>query len=137
MKIVVDVNIVLSALIRDSTTREIILKSELEFHFPEPSLHKIRKYKSYIQEKSGLDDWEFAEIMAKLFKYIRLVSEEEIMGKWQEAKEIMESIDPEDVVFIATALSTENSTIWSDDKDFDRQTRIKTIKTKDMAEIFP
>ena len=37
MKVILDVNVILSALIRDSTTRKIILNSEFDFYFPEPS----------------------------------------------------------------------------------------------------
>ena len=82
MKIILDVNVILSALIRDSTTRKIILNSQFDFYFPEPSLHKIRKYKSYILEKSGLTEEEYNKIMATLFKYIKLVPTEEIEKNW-------------------------------------------------------
>ena len=132
MKIILDVNIILSALIRDSTTRKIILNSEFDFYFPEPSLHKIRKYKSYILEKSGLIEEEYNKIMATLFKYIKLVPTKEIDKNWDEAKKIMEHIDKEDVVFIATALSLPDSVIWSDDRHFEKQDKVKVFKTKDM-----
>ena len=69
MKIIVDVNVIPSALIRDSTTRKIILNSEFDLYFPEHSLHKIRKYKSYILEKSGLTEEEYDKIISTLFKY--------------------------------------------------------------------
>ena len=130
MKIVLDVNVILSALIRDSTIRKIILNSQFDLYFPEPSLHKIRKYKSYILEKSGLSEEEYDKIMATLFKYIQLVTTEEIEKNWDEAKKIMEHIDKEDVVFIATALSIENSVIWSDDRHFEKQDRVKIFKSK-------
>ena len=133
MKIVVDVNIILSALIRDSITRKIILNSLFEFYFPEPSLHKIRKYKNYILEKSGLADDGYGKLMETLFKYIRLVPTEEIEKNWDEAKKIMEHIDEEDVVFIATALSLKDSIIWSDDRHFERQDKVKVLKTADMV----
>ena len=132
MKIVLDVNIILSALIRDSITREIILNSLFEFYFPEPSLHKIRMYKNYILEKSGLTDDGYGKLMETLFKYIRLVPTEEIEKNWDEAKKIMEHIDPEDVVFIATALSVADSVIWSDDRHFEKQDKVKVLKTKDI-----
>src|SRR3989338_3173250 len=99
MKVILDVNVILSALIRDSTTRKIILNSQFDFYFPESSLHKIRKYKGYILEKSGLTEEEYDKIMATLFKYIRLVPTEEIEKTWDKAKKIMEHIDPEDIVF--------------------------------------
>ncbi len=133
MKIILDVNAILSALIRDSTTRKIILNSQFEFYFPEPSLEKIRKYKEYILEKSGLTEEEYDKIMATLFKYIKLVPTEEIEKNWDEAKKIMEHIDPEDVVFIATALSISDSVIWSDDGHFEKQDKVKTLKTKEMV----
>ena len=132
MKIILDVNVILSALIRDSTTRKIILNSQFDFYFPEPSLHKIRKYKDYILEKSGLSEEEYDKIMATLFKYIKLVPTEEIEKNWDEAKKIMEHIDPEDVVFIATALSIEDSAIWSDDRHFEKQDKVKVLKTGDI-----
>ena len=132
MKVITDVNVILSALIRDSTTRKIILNSEFDFYFPEPSLHKIRKYKSYILEKSGLIEEEYNKIMATLFKYIKLVPTEEIEKNWDEAKKIMEHIDPEDVVFIATALSIADSVIWSDDRHFEKQDKVKVLKTEDI-----
>ena len=133
MKIILDVNVILSALIRDSTTRKIILNSEFDLYFPESSLHKIRKYKDYILEKSGLTEEEYNKIMATLFKYIKLVSTEEIEKNWHEAKKIMEHIDKEDVVFIATALSIEDSIIWSDDRHFEKQNKVKVFKTKDIV----
>lgn len=132
MKIIVDVNVILSALIRDSTTRKIILNSEFDFYFPEPSLHKIRKYKDYILEKSGLTEEEYNKIMATLFKYIRIAPTEEIEKNWSEAKKIMEHIDPEDVVFIAVALSISDSVIWSDDGHFEKQNKVKVLKTAEI-----
>ena len=53
MMIVIDVNVILSALIKDSTTRAILIKSGQEFCFPEISLQKIRKYQDLILKKSG------------------------------------------------------------------------------------
>ena len=133
MKIILDVNVILSALIRDSTTRKIILNSQFDFYFPEPSLHKIRNYKDYILEKSGLTEEEYNKIMVTLFKYIKLVPTEEIEKNWNEARKIMEHIDKEDVVFIATALSIKDSVIWSDDRHFEKQDKVKVLKTEDMV----
>ena len=135
MKVILDVNIILSALIRDSTTRKIILNSEFDFYFLETSLYKIRKYKNYILEKSGLTEEEYDKILAILFKYIQLVPTEEIEKNWDEAKKIMEHIDKEDVVFIATALSIEDSVIWSDDRHFEKQDKVKVLKTKEIANL--
>ena len=136
MIIIVDVNIILSALIRDSITREIILKSGQDFCFPEPSMHKIRKYKELILRKSGISEPEFSMILNSMFKFIRLIPTEEIFANWDEAKKIMEHIDPEDVTFIAAALSQNNTVIWTDDKHFDKQKRILNLKTIEVITLF-
>ncbi len=136
MIVVIDVNVLLSALIRDSTTREFIVTAGQDFCFPEPSLHKIRKYKELILEKSGLSELEFLVILHTLFRFVRLVPLEEVLRNWDEAKEIMEQIDPEDATFLATALGQTNAVIWSDDKHFEKQNRIITIKTEQMIHLF-
>ncbi|MEK6920414.1 MAG: PIN domain-containing protein [Nanoarchaeota archaeon] len=136
MKIIIDVNILFSALIRDSTTRTILVKSGFDFYFPEPSLHKIRKYKEYILEKTGLDEREYTQLISLLFNYIKLIPTEQIEKHWEEAKQIMAHIDEEDVTFIAAALGTTDSIIWSDDADFDKQQKIAVFKTKDIVLLF-
>ena len=136
MIIIVDVNIILSALIKDSITREIIVKSGQDFCFPEPSLHKIRKYKELILKKSGISEPEFSIILNSIFKFIRLIPTEEILTNWDEAKKIMGHIDPEDVTFIAAALSQNNTVIWTDDKHFDKQKRILNLKTIEVITLF-
>jgi len=136
MIIIIDVNIFLSALIKDSTTREILLTYEQEFCFPEKSLQKIRKYKTLIQQKSGLSDIDFLKLFHSLLRFIKIIPDEELLDYWDEAKQIMEHIDPEDVTFIATALSQEDAIIWSDDRHFEKQDKVITLKTKDLVNLF-
>lgn len=133
---VLDVNIVFSALIRDSITRKIIFTTEQDFCFPEPSLYKIRKYKALLLEKSGLSEEEFLLLLNTLFRFIRLIPTEEIKQHWSRAKEIMEHVDSEDVTFIAAALSQENAFIWSDDRHFEEQEVIPILKTEEMVHLF-
>ena len=136
MIIVVDVNILISALIKDSAIREIIVKSEQDFCFPEPSMQKIRKYKPLIIEKSGMSEESINKVLEILFQFVRIIPVEELKSYWLEAKRIMEHIDPEDVTFIATALSQEEAIIWSDDKHFERQNELLILKTKNMVDLF-
>ena len=44
MILVIDTNILLASLIRDSTIRKIIVESDWEFFYPEVSFHEVRKY---------------------------------------------------------------------------------------------
>ena len=136
MIIITDVNIILSALIKNSSIRKIITTFEQDFCFPEISLHKIRKYKELILEKSGLSEEEFQVLFNKLFTFIRIIPNEELKQYWDEARTIMEHIDPEDVTCIAAALSQGDALIWSEDKHFDHQEEIIVLKTKDIIILF-
>jgi predicted nucleic acid-binding protein len=131
MKLVIDVNVVLSALLKDSTTRKIILETSDDLHFPEASLEKIVKYKDYILEKSGLSAKNFDKLLETLFKYIKLVRTKDFENDWSEAMKIMGHIDQEDAVFIAAALALD-AEIWSDDRHFEKQKTVNVRKTKDM-----
>ena len=135
MNIVVDVNVVLSALIKDAKTREILLTSGFAFYFPESSLHKIRKYKDYIVKKSGLREEDYLLAYGALFQHITLISLEELQKKWEEAKKIMEHIDPEDVNFVAAVLSIDDAVLWSDDTHFERQNTIRVLKMNDILKL--
>jgi predicted nucleic acid-binding protein len=136
MIIIIDVNVFLSALIKDSTTREILSTYEQEFCFPERSLQKIRKYKSLIQEKSGLSDLDFLKLFHSLLKFIRIIPDEKLLDSWDEAMRIMAHIDEEDVAFIAAALSQDSAIIWSNDRHFEKQDEVITLKTKDLVNLF-
>ncbi len=50
--------------------------------------------------------------------------------------EIMGHIDKEDVTFIAAALSQGNAIIWSDDRHFEKQDKVITLKTRDLVNLF-
>ncbi len=132
MIIVVDVNPIISAFLKDSAARKIILTTRHTLYFPEPALAKIEKYKPYIIEKAGFSEKEFEALYLTIFRRMNFVSKEKILSKWRQATKIMEKIDTEDITFVAAALSLQADALWSDDKHFDKQTSIKVLKTEDM-----
>lgn len=136
MILIVDSNILISALIKDSKTREIIVKADQRFLIPEMVIEEVRKYKDLIIEKSGMSDEEYNQLFEKLLNYIELIPTELIEKNLEEALAIMRNIDKKDAAFIAAALSYPDSKIWSDDEHFERQTRIQVFKTKDIALMF-
>ncbi|HLD04497.1 MAG TPA: PIN domain-containing protein [Candidatus Nanoarchaeia archaeon] len=128
---ILDSNILIAALIRDSIVRRIIIQSKLRLFYPEMSLEEIQKHKEYILRKSRCSSESFNIVLETLLKYIEIVPLGIIKPSMGEAERIIGKIDPGDIVFIAAAL-TFQCPIWTDDKDFDQQKTIKTIKTKDM-----
>ena len=127
----------MSALIRKSTIRNIILTSFFEFYFPETAFHKILKYKKYIIEKAKMSDEEFLILIIRLFSRITLISKKNLIEYREQARRIMSLIDDEDTIFIASALYLgSDAVIWTDDADFDKQNQIATWKTYNIIQKF-
>ncbi len=136
MKIIVDTNILLSALIKDSITRNILIESQWQFFYPEMSFHEVRKYKGLVLDKSGMKEEEYILVLNQLFQNIELIPEESIFPFLKEANGIIGKIDVDDVVFLAAALGIPDSLIWSDDSDFNKQNKVRVLKTKDIVKLF-
>jgi predicted nucleic acid-binding protein len=132
MKIVLDTNILISALMRDSTTRRLIVELDEELLYPELGLKEIQKHKDLILQRSGLSENEFNTVLDTLFEYIGLVPNNAIQGYVERAKAFMLPIDEKDVIFLATSMALEDTIIWSDDKHFKQQNKAKVKTTKEM-----
>ncbi|MDI6655108.1 MAG: PIN domain-containing protein [Candidatus Hydrothermarchaeota archaeon] len=132
MNIVLDTNVLISALIKESAKRRLIVELDDALFFPSISFKEVYKHKNLILEKSGLKEHEFEEIFTKLKEYINLISEKELRPNLTKAMAVMEKIDATDVVFIAAALSVPNGVIWSDDKDFKRQNIVPVFNTQEL-----
>jgi predicted nucleic acid-binding protein len=129
--LVIDTNILISALIKDSTSRSILTNLKINFIFPQWGIEEIYLYKYSIMKKAGLTEKEFDILLLRMLKYVRLIPADIFAKFKQEADRIIEKIDKNDSAFIATALAF-NCPIWSEDRHFKRQNKIKVITTKDM-----
>ncbi len=131
MNIVIDTNIVISALIKDKFTRYFITHSKNNFLIPEFELVEIYNHKEEIMYKSNLSEIEFNILLLRLLKYIRIIPTHMLIDKEKQARKIIGHIDDDDVQFIAAALKF-NCPIWSDDKHFKKQNAIEVLTTKQI-----
>ncbi|MBI1820560.1 MAG: PIN domain-containing protein [Nitrospirae bacterium] len=105
MKFVIDTNILISALLKKSVTREILLLDSFEFLLPEFALEEIEVHKDYISRRSGLNREELDVILSILLENIAIIPFSEIKSNLKKADKIMGGIDPLDAPFVALALS--------------------------------
>ncbi len=132
MRLVVDTNIIFSALIRDSLTRHIIFHIEAELLTVGFTYVELQKYKQEIIKKSQSNEEAVEFLLQKIMTKIKRVDDSLINFKFQSAYITMKSIDIKDTPFLAAALATK-SDIWSDDKHFEKQNKVKVWKTKDLV----
>src|SRR3990172_9856332 len=120
MKLVIDSNIIFSALSKNSTTRNIILSDAFDLNAPEYIFSEITKHKELLLRKSRLDERDFDALLLLLQKHIHLDSYEKYDKKMTVAEDILKDIDITDSPFLALALAL-NCSIWSNDGHFKQQ----------------
>lgn len=132
MKFVLDSNIIFSALIKKSKTRDIILSDLFELYAPEYIFNEITKHKELLLKKSKLDRGNFDALLLLLQKHIHLVSKDKYNEKMAIAEDILRNIDITDSPFLALAMALSCS-IWSNDGHFKKQDKVLVYTTKDMT----
>lgn len=135
MKLVVDTNILFKALIKNSKVRALLLNPNHQFYVPEYALEEVQKHLPLLKEKTKLSEAEIKLALSILLTNIRIIPSEDVSAKWNEANQIIGSIDKNDIPFAAASLSLAGDGIWSDDKDFKRQRRIEVFTTKEMIDL--
>ncbi|MFH1224899.1 MAG: PIN domain-containing protein [Candidatus Diapherotrites archaeon] len=131
MLLVVDANIIFSALIKGGATRSTLLLSGIDFFTPEFSIREIKKHLPELQEKAGLSEREISRLLDELLELSEMVVVpfEDFRNREALAKEI--SPDRDDVAYIALALHL-GCTVWSNDAALKRQNRVKIISTGEL-----
>lgn len=135
VRLVIDANIVLSALIKDSATRRILIGSAIEFFAPDYLIEEIEKHILLVSRKNSLSEEENKKILKILCSYITIVGIEFYEENISEALKIMADIDIKDTPYVALALSFDNDGIWSEDKALFKQDKIKIWSTQDIMKI--
>lgn len=132
MRLVIDTNEIISAIIKEGLTREIIVSTNFDLLTPAHTLTEINKYKEEILRKSRLDENDFFILLKDIFSYVRIINPLFYSDRMNEANELIGHIHITDVPFLACALAF-GCPIWSDDKHFKMQNKIEVYPTHKMA----
>ncbi len=134
MKLVIDTNIIISALIREGITRKMLLFPGLKLVTPEITFKEIEHHIELIAAKSKLSKDNVLRILDILKKNIKTIPEPRWWHHYNQAEKIIGEKDPKDVPFIAVALALSVDGIWSNDRDFESQSKFKIWKTAELAQ---
>jgi predicted nucleic acid-binding protein len=115
-KVIVDTNILFSALrSKNSKLRIILEKADLHFYAPNFLMVEIFKHKERILQKSKATEDEVYEALYKMLNKITFVNEETIsLGNFIEAYKLCGDIDEKDTPFVALTLELEGE-LWTKD----------------------
>lgn len=141
MRLVVDTNIIFSALLKkNSRELDIIMRDDVEAFIPKFLMIEIFKHKERIIKISKLSEDDVLESLYLILKYCTILNDKDIPEEiLNQSYQYVKEIDPKDVVFVAAAL-TLDAPLWSGDKKLMNGLKEKNInifvQTKDLIEIF-
>lgn len=129
MILVVDANILFSALIRNSLTAELVFNENLKLYTCEFIIDEFFKYEKEIMKKTHRTREQFIAIMHQLNETITIIPKEEYSHLIAEAEKF--SPDIKDAIYFALALKLK-CRIWSNDKKLKIQDKIKVYSTEEL-----
>ena len=132
MRLVLDTNILIAALIKNSLTRKIFFLSDFEFHLPEYALEEVTRHRAKIARHSHLSYREIDLLLSLLLESVTVVPAQKILPHLKAAEALIGDVDKNDVPFVALALAIENDGIWSNDRAFEHLPGITVWKTSDI-----
>ena len=126
MKVIVDSNIVFSAILNSqSTVGDILLNSQnqLEFYTCGSLIEEIEEHKSRILEKTSYTETEFREITFLIYQQITFLIPFDI---WKKAAELVRDVDMDDIAFVALSIFLDIK-IWTRDRQLQIGSEVKGI----------
>ncbi|MBS3107261.1 PIN domain-containing protein [Candidatus Woesearchaeota archaeon] len=132
MDLVIDVNVLFSALIKRGKTEELLFKEAFHLFAPEFLFDEFEAYRERILEKTERPSLEFDALVQILKKRIKTLPRTETEPFLPAAKHI--SPDPKDVEYFAAALRLRCG-IWSQDRALEKQDVVPVYSTEKLAQL--
>jgi len=131
MKLVVDSNIIFSAIISPGgKTAELIFVKGLELFSAKTLEQELFEHKGELMKKACLPEIYFDLLRELLFSKISFLEEKELDIFIPKAKEICPDVG--DVAFFAVCLA-KDIPLWSNDKELKKQSVVKVINTEELS----
>jgi predicted nucleic acid-binding protein len=136
IRLVVDTNVIISALLKDdSITSKLLRSNACSYYYPWDGLIEIDYYREYIIAKRSkyIQASSFEHALQFVLGSIIIVPSEMYTSRMKEAFGLMKDRDPKDTPFLALALQL-GSPLWSNDKHFNDLQEIVVYSTGSLIE---
>ncbi len=131
MRLVIDTNIAISALITTGKTQELLFSPFIEAYCPDYLLEEIEKHRGTLLEKTGFTESELDKAIGFLMQKIEVIPSAAYERHRQLALE--NTPDKFDWPFIALAFEL-GCLLWTNDKKLREQALVETVSTRELAE---
>jgi len=132
MILVVDANILFSALLKNSLTSELLFEENLKLYTADFIIDEFFKYEQILLKRTHRTRIDFIMMLHQLKEIVTVIPETEYASFIKDAKSI--SPDEKDMIYFALALKLKCG-IWSNDKRLKSQNHIKIYSTAEVANL--
>jgi predicted nucleic acid-binding protein len=130
--IVVDANILFGALLREGTTRRLLLYGGLNLHTPETIWAEFGRNRAYLVQRSRAPEDAFDLLVEALRDRISAVPLAPIRERLREAEECLGNADMLDAPYVAAALAL-GAALWTHDKRLRAKAPVPLVSTADVV----
>ena len=134
MRVVVNANILVAALLKSATTRQILLMSGLEFCAPE---HLFVEVKGFVKDQRfrrrlGLSEEDLREVLAYILQPVTFFPEKMYLSFIRRAIPLV--THKEDAPYIARSLAL-GASLWSNDAALKKQSLVTGFTTSELVQF--
>jgi len=133
--LIVDASVIIAALLRDSTTRKVLLNSDLRLVAPGMVEDEISRHIEELSARNSLPVETNRRALGMLLRHIRLLDLDDYGGFLPDALRLIGERDASDAPYLAAALAVKADGIWSHDADFTVQDRFRVWTTAQLREL--
>jgi predicted nucleic acid-binding protein len=134
MRLVIDANILIAALLKDATTREILLEEDIEFSAPECLLLEIKNLlrNPKVRKRIKLSDNDLNELTSAIFNKVKFFPEQQFLSSIKKSIPLVTHI--EDAPYIALSLRL-GLPLWTNDAALKEQPVVVVITTLELVKL--
>ena len=135
MRLVVDTNVLVAALVARGTMRNLFFGSRLQLHSPAKALEEIEEHLPEFERKTGLSKHDLLKAAEILLQQVEIVPFREYREFAEEALALAKTVgDEDDWPFFALALKL-GTPLWTNDAKLKSQHKVKVLNTSELLKI--
>src|SRR2546427_1374787 len=128
-------NILIAALLRDSTTRRVVVLGGHDLHVPEYLFDEIEIHRDELAKRSGQTTDALEEALRILRGHVTEHEEADYVDELGKAGSLLGGRDPKDTPYVALALALQADGIWTEDRGLVSLGGLAVYRTSDIVRL--
>jgi predicted nucleic acid-binding protein len=134
---VADANVLIAALMRDSTTRRLLVLGGHEIHVPDFVFEEIEGHWDELSSRTGLTPDAFREVLGVMRAHLAEHHVDEYAHYLDAAIRLLANRDVKDAPYVALALALRTDGLWTQDRGLVSMEGVPVVRTVNLVGAAP